>query len=329
MSKPAALQLLNLYGKEEEQEQEQEQEQNDDDVDIKEVSNNEGVEQTVNPIGLSIVDYDHDDDEEDHKDSDENGSLNIGRAVITPLAPISAPLPSVCTPPQVQTPQDTSSTCTSFSGGLPTPLRSDAYLPPEPQGECDARVLAKIKKFYEMKKEGKSINESLRQSKAFRNPDILEKLVVYCNINEIGSNYPLHLWNPAAHNPEDFYDAIAAEQRRMEERRDQERSSRTQVEFVSPSITRPVAIPSNDNKKSEKDNGKKKSKWDSMEPVGGKVPPVPPEISSAPVVASSSSNSSSSATAAPTNAYFEYAKQRKKREAELKTSDTSKKQKQH
>jgi len=308
MSKPAALQLLNLYGKEEE------------DVDIKDAADEEDEpmveqeQQNVNPIGLSIVDYDHDDDE-DHKDSDENGSVNVGRAVIIPIAPVVAPpLPAVSTPPHIQ--QEVSS---SFLGGLPTPLRSDAFLPAEPEGECDARVLAKIKKFYEMKKEGKSVNESLRQSKAFRNPDILEKLVVFCNINEIGSNYPLHLWNPAGYQPDDFYDAIAAEQRKMEERRDQERTTRTQVEFVSPAASRAVAS-SSDSKKSEKDNGKKKSKWDSMEPAAGKTTTATSVISSAPVPTSSSS--------APSNAYSEYVKQRKKRDNDQKPSESHKKQKQ-
>jgi len=304
MSKPAALQLLNLYGKEEEDDNEDHSPINDPEPTPPQ-SLTEQPLQNANLGSLTIVDYDHDEDD-DHMDDEEDGILNVGRAVITPVAP---PQPPVSTPPQVQESGNDIS-----NGSVSKPFRCDAFLPPVPQGECDANVLGKIKKFYEMKKEGKSINESLRQSKAFRNPDILEKLVVFVNINEIGSNYPTHLWNPSAYRPEDFYDAIAAEQRRMEERREQEKTTRTQVEFVSPTAARPSVSSSDPKKSTDKDSSKKKSKWDSMEPVSGK--PAPTVISSAPTTSD-----------APANAYSEFVKQRKKRDGEGKSSESSKKNK--
>lgn len=89
-----------------------------------------------------------------------------------------------------------------------SPPKSHIYLPPEPGGDCDAKLVQKIEDFHRLKTAGKSINENLRKSKPFRNPDILEKLVVYCKINEIGSNYPTHLFDPSNFQKEDFYDAI-------------------------------------------------------------------------------------------------------------------------
>ena len=44
-------------------------------------------------------------------------------------------------------------------------------------------------KYFEFQQAGKSFNQSLEKSKNFRMPDILEKLISYYNLNEIGSNY--------------------------------------------------------------------------------------------------------------------------------------------
>jgi len=73
----------------------------------------------------------------------------------------------------------------------------------------------------------------LRESHAFKNPDILEKLISFCNIVEIGSNYPREVYDPFGfENSGDFYDELAKEQQLMYERREQERQSRAQLEFV-------------------------------------------------------------------------------------------------
>jgi len=226
----------------------------------------------------------------------------------------------------------TSSSAHGSSGGPPSPRRatetprSDAYLPPEPPGVCDPRIQAKIKKFHDMKAAGTSINDNLRNSKAFKNPDILEKLVCYCNIIEIASNYPTQLFDPFSYREEDFYDSIAAEQRRIEEKREAERMGRTHIDFTpaqssraAVSIAVPVqvitAAPSHkkdDSKSDDSSSHKKRSKWDMAAPTVAKP--------SAPAVVD----------AATGNAYAEYVKQRKKREAELTKSQTEpqKKQKQ-
>lgn len=59
-----------------------------------------------------------------------------------------------------------------------------------------------------MKAQGKSVNQNLKRSKAFKNPDILEKLVQFVEVNEIGSNYPKHLFDPMGFDPSDFYDEL-------------------------------------------------------------------------------------------------------------------------
>jgi len=188
--------------------------------------------------------------------------------------------------------------------------RRDTFLPAEPVGACDPELVKKLNNFHLLKMAGKSLNESLRKSKPFRNPDILEKLVLYCKINEIGSNYPLHLFNPNSYQREDFYDAISVEQKEFEEKRDQERVNRTQIEFTTGVMEVKTSQDTNNTSKN------KKSKWDNMEPILGKSITNP---TSSIIIAPPSSGGS----------YSNYIKQRQKREAELiKAPDNTKKQKQ-
>lgn len=64
-------------------------------------------------------------------------------------------------------------------------------LPPEPPGKCSEELQAKIVKLYEKKlREGFDVNNYIQNNKNFRNPSIYEKLVIHCNIDELGTNYP-------------------------------------------------------------------------------------------------------------------------------------------
>jgi hypothetical protein len=75
----------------------------------------------------------------------------------------------------------------------------------------------RVVRFFAFKSEGKSIND-IRNSKAYKNPDILEKLVQHCGINEIGSNYPPELFDPLAFQPTDFYDSIGKVQKKKKKK---------------------------------------------------------------------------------------------------------------
>jgi hypothetical protein len=65
-----------------------------------------------------------------------------------------------------------------------------------------------LEKFHELKAAGRSVNRNLYQSKAFQNPDILEKLITFCDIIEIGSNYPKEVFDPLNIDENDFYDKL-------------------------------------------------------------------------------------------------------------------------
>jgi hypothetical protein len=79
---------------------------------------------------------------------------------------------------------------------------------PETDYICDPELQARIANFHKMKLSGRSLNRELRKSKAFRNPDILDKLVKRSGLKELGSNYPSHLFDPYAIPETDYYDSI-------------------------------------------------------------------------------------------------------------------------
>lgn len=122
-------------------------------------------------------------------------------------------------------------------------------LPPEPPGHCSVELQEKIQKLYDrMLTEALDMNAVIQQRKDFRNPSIYEKLIQFCSINELGTNYPPSIYDPLKWNKESFYEDLARVQKTEMERREKDRKSK--VEVVSGT------------KKQDDDAKKRKSKWD-------------------------------------------------------------------
>lgn len=86
---------------------------------------------------------------------------------------------------------DTSSSIevVDLEGGEPPVKKS--LIPPEPPGKCTPELQEKFAKMLEKKvKGGLDMNLAIQRNKNFRNPSIYEKLIKYCDIDELGSNYP-------------------------------------------------------------------------------------------------------------------------------------------
>lgn len=70
-------------------------------------------------------------------------------------------------------------------------------LPPEPKGKCPTELQDKITKMYEkMRTNNMDMNKLIQERKEFRNPSIYEKLIQFCDIDELGTNYPPELYDP-------------------------------------------------------------------------------------------------------------------------------------
>lgn len=85
-------------------------------------------------------------------------------------------------------------------------------LPPEPEGACAPELQRKFAKMYEIKMRSKrSVNQQIQKRKDLRNPSIYEKLIILCNIDEYGTNFPdaaQTQWDPSS-----YYDQLEKSQR--------------------------------------------------------------------------------------------------------------------
>lgn len=70
-------------------------------------------------------------------------------------------------------------------------------LPPEPKGRCAPELQEKINTLYDkMRTNNMDMNKLIQGRKEFRNPSIYEKLILFCGIDELGTNYPPELYDP-------------------------------------------------------------------------------------------------------------------------------------
>lgn len=139
-------------------------------------------------------------------------------------------------------------------------------IPPEPAGKCPKELQDTIAKFYSrMMTESLDMNRIIQDKKNFRNPSIYEKLIQFCDINELDTNYPPEIYDPLRWGKESYYDELAKVQKLEMERREKEKKDKlAKIDFISG-----VA------KKSDSDDDKKrKSKWDQAAPNIGAKPNI-------------------------------------------------------
>ncbi|KAK5582528.1 hypothetical protein RB653_004113 [Dictyostelium firmibasis] len=112
-----------------------------------------------------------------------------------------------------------------------------SFIPEVPKdSEVDLELKEKIFRYHKMKQNGISINQSLRSSQSFKNPSVIEKLIAFCEIDELGSNYPLSQFNPHSYSIDDYYKPLNEKQRKMDEKREFERINRMKIDFVQSEI---------------------------------------------------------------------------------------------
>lgn len=141
----------------------------------------------------------------------------------------------------------------------PDDSQDGVSIPPEPAGKCPKELQDIIAKFYSrMLNEGVDMNRIIQDKKMFRNPSIYEKLIQYCDINELDTNYPPEIYDPLRWGKESYYDELAKAQKQEMDRREKEKKDKlSKIDFITG-----IA------KKSESDDEKKrKSKWDQAGPA--------------------------------------------------------------
>lgn len=106
------------------------------------------------------------------------------------------------------------------------------FLPPAPTSKCSQELQNKFSKYLALKNAGRSFNEELRKSKGYRNPDFLQRAVKHQEIDQIGSCFSKEVFDPHGYDPSDFYDALALEFRREQERKEQAKKQSQRIDFA-------------------------------------------------------------------------------------------------
>nr|AAH48030.1 SAP30 binding protein [Danio rerio]AAI64075.1 Sap30bp protein [Danio rerio] len=145
-------------------------------------------------------------------------------------------------------------------------------IPPEPPGRCSSHLQEKIFKLYERKLQGDfDTNSHIQKKKEFRNPSIYEKLIQFCDIDELGTNYPKDMFDPHGWSEDSYYEALAKAQKVEMDKLEKAKKEKTKIEFVTGTkkgtTTNAAALATNTTATSSTGAQKRKSKWDSAVPV--------------------------------------------------------------
>ncbi|MCO5580991.1 hypothetical protein L7F22_034866 [Adiantum nelumboides] len=221
------------------------------------------------------------------------------------------------------------------------------FLRPPPKEKCSLDLQKKFARFLAYKNAGRSFNEELRKSKGYRNPDFLQRAVKHQEIDQIGSCFSKEIFDPHVYDPSDFYDALALELKREQERKEQAKKQSQRVDFVHGGVqsapvsalsdkAKPVFLLSTEQRdqpssgsqglagaseaapKSDCTQSNKKSKWDKVE-TDAKVPALMPTVAKSAIAAASAHTALLTANAGGGYASFVL---QKRKEAEERSRGT-------
>ncbi|KAG7507608.1 SAP30-binding protein isoform X2 [Solea senegalensis] len=190
-----------------------------------------------------------------------------------------------------------------FSEKVRSMSPDEIRIPPEPPGRCSSQLQEKIHKLYERKLHGDfDINNHIQQKKEFRNPSIYEKLIQFCGIDELGTNYPKDMFDPHGWSEDSYYESLAKAQKVEMDKLEKAKKERTKIEFVTgtkkganPSNTS-ASTTSNSTNTTATEAQKRKSKWDSAIPVTLAQPTLITTTANLPAVVSVTTTASGTKT---------------------------------
>lgn len=169
----------------------------------------------------------------------------------------------------------------------------DVNLPLIPAGKCPPELQEKISNLYnKMMNEGKDMNKVIQDRKSFRNPSIYEKLIQFCNINELDTNYPPEIYDPLRWGKESYCEELAKVQESEMDKREKERKEKlSKIDFTTGLVIKRA--------ETEDDSKKRKSKWDQAAPNTSSVNMVvkPAGLVQAALTSSATGNKGTTVTA--------------------------------
>jgi hypothetical protein len=119
------------------------------------------------------------------------------------------------------------------------------YLNPESKSKPNPKLQEMVTNITQkmIKNPDYDLNQYIQAEKKFRNPSIYDKLIQYCDINELGTNFPPETWDISVYGPDAYYEELAkAQKSEMDKLEKQKKENvKTSVNVIE---------------------GKRKSKWD-------------------------------------------------------------------
>lgn len=98
------------------------------------------------------------------------------------------------------------------------------------------------------------LNQYIQQKKSFRNPSIYDKLIQFCGINELGTNFQKDFYDTSVYGPESFYEELAKAQKIEMDKQEKQKKENIKTEILE-GVSK---------------ESKRKSKWD-QQSVDGKL----------------------------------------------------------
>lgn len=122
-------------------------------------------------------------------------------------------------------------------------------------------LVEKINRLHERTLRGQKMIESIEKQKDFRNPSIYEKLVSFCEIDELGSNFPPETYDPHKWSAESYYDELAKKQKDLMDALAKQKKERTKVEILT-GTKKPTHDSHHHHHHHHHGEERKKTKWD-------------------------------------------------------------------
>jgi hypothetical protein len=121
---------------------------------------------------------------------------------------------------------------------LTLPSVPNLDIPPSPPGSPPLGANKKIDQFLQLKKKGVHFNSKLEQSTALRNPSLMDKLLDFVGIDEVGqyeTTLPKELWDPRGFPEWAFRDKLSKSREKIAKEKEADRTGggRTAIDFVA------------------------------------------------------------------------------------------------
>ncbi|PON23932.1 hypothetical protein TGAM01_v207260 [Trichoderma gamsii] len=146
---------------------------------------------------------------------------------------------------------------------LTLPSVPNLDIPPSPPGSPPLGANKKVDQFLQLKKKGVHFNSKLEQSTALRNPSLMDKLLDFVGIDEVGqyeTTLPKELWDPRGFPEWAFRDKLSKSREKIAKEKEADRTGggRTAIDFVasnSSSSGAAAGVPGGLNSRGEKRKG--------------------------------------------------------------------------